>query len=329
MPPFPPRFMVTEQVRKEQGTSLNQPGFRSGDRRDASGFTLIELLVVIAIIAILAGMLLPALARAKTKAQGVKCMSNLKQIMLAFRLYADDYNGLYMPNTYGGDGWVRGVVDFNGSNADNWDPQSLLDPRRAVLGPYTTAPGIYQCPADWTTVNRPNVGVVRRIRSIAASQAVGTWSDGKSPTMGYWLDSALVGGALTNPGGKWRVYSRDADVIRPSPTMLWVFIDEHPASINDGGFGFRMPNSSADTAGQGWVDYPAGFHNNAGALAFVDGHAEIHRWIDPTSNGPNGLGAKVTDYSRLNRGQVAHQRDIWWMAQRTSSLDNGTDPWGP
>jgi prepilin-type processing-associated H-X9-DG protein len=171
------------------------------------------------------------------------------------------------------------------------------------------------------------VGTVRRIRSVAASQAVGTWSDGKSPTMGYWLDSALLGGSLTNPGGKWKVYSRDADVTRPSPSMVWVFTDEHPASINDGGFGFRLPNNLADTRTQGWVDYPAGFHNNAGAFSFIDGHAETHKWVDPSSIGPRGLWVKTTDFSKLHDGKTPNHRDIWWLAQRTSSLDYGTDPW--
>jgi len=109
--------------------------------------------------------------------------------------------------------------------------------------------------------------------------------------------------------------------------MLWVFTDEHPASVNDGGFGFRMPNSFTDTAGQGWVDYPAGFHKNAGAFSSVDGHAELHRWIETTSQGRGGLDAKVMDVSKLNRGNVPRNRDIWWLAQRTSSMKSGGDPW--
>jgi prepilin-type N-terminal cleavage/methylation domain-containing protein len=294
---------------------------------EPAGFTLIELLVVIAIIAILAAMLLPALGKAKIKAQGVQCMNNMKQLMLAFKLYTDDNNGKFFPNTYGGDGWVRGWLDFNGANRDNWDTESLLNPKTAVLGPYTKNVGIYQCPGDWTTVNRPSVGSVRRIRSVSASQAVGTWSDGKSPTMGYWLDSALVGGSLTKPGGKWKVYAKESDLTRPSPSMLWVFIDEHPASINDGGFGFRMPNNFDDTRSQGWVDFPAGFHANAGALSYMDGRAEIHRWRDSGSVGPRGLSSRTTDFSKLANGRTPQNQDIWWMAQRTSSLDSGVDPW--
>jgi len=302
------------------------PGNRASFRRRTPAFTLIELLVVIAIIAILASLLLPALSGAKTRALGIKCMSNMKQLQLAFTMYANDYNGFYMINTYGGDGWVKDVVDFGGG-PNNWDITYLTDPKSAVLAPYTQNVGIYRCPADWTTVNRPGVGPVPRIRSVSASQAVGTWYDGKTPTYGYWLDKSLVGGSPTNPGGKWRVYAKDADTVRPGSAKIWVFTDEHPASVNDGGFGFRMPESMADTATQGWVDYPAGFHAGAGAFSFIDGHAEIHKWVEKPRAGRRGYDARVTDWSLLDDGRFPNNRDIWWLAQRTSARDFGPDPW--
>ena len=300
------------------------PG-RSARLANRGGFTLIELLVVIAIIAILASMLLPALSRSKTKALGIKCLSNKKQLQLAFQLYADDHNGYFLINTYGGDGWVKDSVDFNGSNPSNWDPNTLLDPKHAVLGPYTKDIGIYHCPSDWSTVARPKFGKVPRIRSVAVSQAVGTWTDGKSATVGYWLDSKTVNPPVSNAGGRWRVYGKEVDVISPSPSQLWIFLDEHPASINDGGFGFRMPDSFAGTKAQGWIDYPAAFHNGANAFSFADGHAELHKWLEPQTLKLGGQ--RSTDWTNLPQGNFANNRDIWWMAQRTSSMKNGLDPW--
>jgi prepilin-type processing-associated H-X9-DG protein len=142
--------------------------------------------------------------------------------------------------------------------------------------------------------------------------------------MGYWLDARQEGIHPGNRGGRWMVFGRDIDC--PNPSQIFVFTDEHPASINDGGFGHRIPDSLAQTSQRGWIDFPAAFHGGSGALSFLDGHAEVHRWIHKPRPGRLGLDAKVTNYSQLDDGRVPNQADIWWLASRTSVAKDGNNP---
>jgi len=263
---------------------------------------LIELLVVIAIIAILAAMLLPALSKAKIKAQGIQCMSNLKQLQIAWQLYSLDNREKLTTSGYTSPveptSWVDGWLDFNGGNTDNTNTAALQNANRSKFAPYTSI-GIYKCPADNSTVTiagRPHP----RVRSMSMSQAFGP---------GDWLDPAGFGANVTSK--RYRVYYKSGDIVKPGPAMTYVLLDEHPDSINAGGFANMMVESPGAAR---IIDFPASYHNGAAGISFADGHAEIKKWMDPRTKPP----VRYNNNLQLNV-LSDNNRDMIWLSDRTSS----------
>jgi prepilin-type N-terminal cleavage/methylation domain-containing protein/prepilin-type processing-associated H-X9-DG protein len=298
-----------------------QPG---GNNRQ--GFTLIELLVVIAIIAILAALLLPALAKAKTKAQGIYCMNNTRQLMLAMIQYTHDYTDLFPPNpddgnTTPGYNWVGGQAGIGGGN--EYDPDILKDPAYSLLAPYQgKVLSIYHCPADVRQAKEPN-GLsasdpslkgtkIPNARSVSLSQAVGTnpYVPGcKAPVNGPWLD----GSHNHTANQTWYTYAKSGDMVRPGPANTLTILDENKYSINDGAFATVGPMATPDYH---MVDWPGVYHNGACGIAFGDGHSEIHKWKDGRT------------YLNSQAGSVPSQdgnQDIWWMSVKSTALVKGPD----
>lgn len=287
---------------------------RRRDAGPAGGFTLVELLVVITVIAILSALLLFTITRGKAKGQGIACLNNVRQVMIAWKMYTDDNNGKLVRNAaFNGiarfrpdtGGWIHGWLDFSGGNTDNTNILKLIgrfDGETALLGKYIASPLVYKCPADPSTVN---IGghVHPRVRSLSMNQALGS---GSTAT---WL-----------PPSTYIVFQKESDIINPAPANLLTLLDEHPDSINDAGWAFQMHDP--DQRGQArLIDIPASYHNGAGSLSFADGHSEVHKWLDART--------KPSIHFTNNVSNVATPRspDSDWLAARVSSRRDGTKSW--
>jgi prepilin-type N-terminal cleavage/methylation domain-containing protein len=270
-------------------------------RLGADGFTLIELLVVIAIIAILASLLLPALGSGKLKAQGLQCMSNHRQLALAWRMYSDDNRDTLLyaselpwdPTTFA-QAWVTGTLDFNPGNASNWDPNQNIT--KSPMWPYCANNlNIWKCPADlsYVVVNGVNVP---RVRSMSMNVFLGGWAG----TDGGW-------GPIF---GAYHIYLRQPDLFDPGPSKVFVFLDMRPDSIDMGNFGTDMAGWPNQPGQYGFYDLPGFSHHLACGFSFADGHSEIHRWRDGRTMPPLVSEGQVNDmFSSPNNSDVAWLQD--------------------
>jgi prepilin-type N-terminal cleavage/methylation domain-containing protein/prepilin-type processing-associated H-X9-DG protein len=285
--------------------------FPFSNRRRPAGFTLIELLVVIAIIAILAALLLPSLARARGRAQAISCLNNTRQLGLACQLYTDDHEN-YLPYNLGLVGstfrtninWVNNVMTWDLS-PDNTNTTTITEASLGAYGGGNTA--FYECPSDHALSSiQSGAGWNRRIRSYSMNAMVG--DAGTFSTNGV---------NSNNPG--YKQFFKITQI--PQPTEIFVFLDEHPDSINDGYFldqDAQIVHHGYSYSGSfEWHDLPASYHNNSAAFSFADGHSSLHRWLKPTTIYPPAPGAASLPIDFL-APPAGERTDFDWILQHMS-----------
>jgi prepilin-type N-terminal cleavage/methylation domain-containing protein/prepilin-type processing-associated H-X9-DG protein len=278
------------------------------------GFTLIELLVVIAIIAILASLLLPALAKAKSQAHRVKCVGNERQLAMTWLIYAGDHDeGLPLngendvpPNAGNGmldpqpaKHWVFGGGHPNLPAFTN--NAYLLDAKLAAFGPYLPTPAIYRCPGDrgdlHVTGGKGVLGDKSSLRNRSYSMN------------GYLGATAAMISRTDYITPNYQTFKKTSDLSSLSPAGVFVFQDVNPANICFPAFVVRMPGSSIE----GFFHYPAAYHNGSGVLSFADGHAEHRRWKDPRTS----ITVKASDVL-LHSYESPNNIDLTWIRERTT-----------
>jgi prepilin-type N-terminal cleavage/methylation domain-containing protein/prepilin-type processing-associated H-X9-DG protein len=279
----------------------DQPAKLASQKRPPA-FTLIELLVVIAIIAILAALLLPALSRAKSKAQGVYCMNNHRQLLLAWKMYVEDNREVLPFVKHGAYEWCGGWLDYT-ANRDNWDIDYNI--KVSLLWPYCGKnASIFKCPGDRSVVNVSGK-LLPRVRTMSMLNWVGGRGEGRPMN---WSDTG--NGTLPTD---YRIYRLSTAMQVPGPSKTIVFLDEREDSINDGMFVVDMlvyPNTTESI-----VDYPAAYHGGAGGFSFADGHSELKKWKTAKML-EKPLEGVVRPYPTSLNGQ--YNQDVAWMQERST-----------